>query len=275
MLVFSSAAPAAPAPKTDDIGREPTKAELEAAKEEFSKWGAKYVYWQTWPTDKTEHHFELDKTTTLDTLKHLPEVSFTHVIDLSKVELQDSWLSDLNGLVGLRSVCIFSNPRVTDAWVAGLTGLPHLTRLNLVDCKQVTDTGVKALARAVPLHAVRLIGMDISDEALRVLIRAPRLEELTLESKGVTDSFLKEVGRLHGLRYLDLLLCQGISSNGVQHLAGLKRLTTLSLGWTPVGDEGMKAVAQLENLESLRLLRHVNYGRRSERVVATPETPVY
>ena len=31
--------------------------------------------------------------------------------------------------------------------------------------------------------------MDISDEALRVLIRNPRLEELTLESKGVTDSF--------------------------------------------------------------------------------------
>ena len=255
MLVFSSAALSAPRPKTDDTGREPTKAELEAAKEEFAKWGAKYVYWQPSPTlSKARHCFVFGSRTTLDTLKHLPEVPFAHLIDLSQVEFQDGWLADLPGARGLRAVCINSNPTLTDTWVEWLVGLKRLERFYLFDCKKVTDAGVRALARSETLRAVRLGQMKISEEALRVLIHSPRLEDLSLDwCEGVTDSLLKEVAGLNDLRSLNLFGCEKISSGGVQHLAVLRRLQTLSVGLTKVGDEGMKAVARMESLETLQL----------------------
>src|SRR5581483_7046520 len=128
--------------KSADGDREPTKAELEAAKEEFAKLGAKYEFWRIWSPGKTQHHFKLAKTTTLDTLKKLPDFPFAHFIDLSDVKLNDGWLPDLAGARELRSVCFFSNPSVTDAWVVWLAGLPRLERLCLFDCQLVTDAGV-------------------------------------------------------------------------------------------------------------------------------------
>ena len=89
MLVFSSAAKQHPEHGSGDIGEGTgPRPSWRPRKRSFQSGERSMSIGRPWPTGKTEHHFELEKTTTLDTLKHLPKVPFAHVIDLNGVDLQ-------------------------------------------------------------------------------------------------------------------------------------------------------------------------------------------
>jgi hypothetical protein len=73
---------------------------------------------------------------------------------------------------------------------------------------------------------------------------------LYLDTCGVKDKDLQEVGQLNNLQWLTLYRSE-ISDAGLKHLAGLKKLNRLGLHDSNVGDEGMKIVANFTGLEVL------------------------
>jgi internalin A len=76
---------------------------------------------------------------------------------------------------------------------------------------------------------------------------------LSLVGVPVTDTGLKNVAALKGLKTLNLTVCLGVTDAGLKHLPGLTNLETLNLGYTGVTDKGMKRVAALKGLRTLNL----------------------
>ncbi len=77
---------------------------------------------------------------------------------------------------------------------------------------------------------------------------------LYLDSCGVKDKDLQEVGQLKNLQWLTLYRSD-ITDAGIRHLAGLRKLNRLGLHDSKVGDESMKIVASFAGLEVLGIGR--------------------
>lgn len=76
---------------------------------------------------------------------------------------------------------------------------------------------------------------------------------LSLGQSDLTDSALKEVGRLTNLTWLSLDNT-GITDNGLKALTPLKNLTHLELSGTKISDVGLKEVGRLNALSHLTLV---------------------
>jgi len=76
--------------------------------------------------------------------------------------------------------------------------------------------------------------------------------EVDLSGTKVTDDDLRPLSKLAELRTLNLHRT-GISDAGVEHLQGLRRLTTLTIGDTRITNSGLKALTALPQLELIGL----------------------
>ncbi len=106
-------------------------------------------------------------------------------------------------------------------------GLTSITCLDL-QFSQASDEGVSYLAGSTSLKTLRL-GRGITDAGLAHLAGLTQLTELRLENAG------------------------GVTDAGLTHVARLTNLEGLSLQYTAVGDEGLKALAHLVKLKDLVL----------------------
>ena len=79
------------------------------------------------------------------------------------------------------------------------------------------------------------------------------LWSIALNKQSVADEGLRQVGRLTGLRGLDLCKAREITNTGIGHLAGLAKLKCLDLYSTAVTDAGLIHVRGMMDLEELHL----------------------
>ena len=122
-------------------------------------------------------------------------------------DVTDRGLASVKGLVGLRSLDLFSTG-VTDAGMAELSGLAGLEVVNLAHTR-VTDAGL------VPLRGLK------------------RLRELDLRSTAISDVGLATLAGLEGLRKLDVQGNVAITEAGVKRL--LRANPALSIEYTREG----------------------------------------
>jgi internalin A len=96
--------------------------------------------------------------------------------------------------------------------------------------------------------------LSIPADGFRHLAALPALRKLVVwENDGVTDEALSHIGKLTGLRELEMGDAP-ITSAGVKQLQGLKSLTHLGLGWTKdVADAAVPDLVALPALEVLVL----------------------
>lgn len=90
------------------------------------------------------------------------------------------------------------------------------------------------------------------DGDLPVLLKAPQLQDVSLNGPEVTDRSMKIVGKLHDLRELQLWNTQ-ISDDGLAELASLRKLRLLNLYGTSITSAALPHIAKLESLEHLHL----------------------
>ena len=86
----------------------------------------------------------------------------------------------------------------------------------------------------------------------QVLSDLPRLNDLRLNMRQLTDDGIRPVATLTQLRRLDLC-CSQITDHALPYLAGLRQLRTLDLYSTQVTDEGLEHLRGLKNLEQVKL----------------------
>ncbi len=240
----------------------------------------------------------------LDRLRGLREL---RELDLYFAEFfTDDGVAALAGLQKLERLNL-RGTRVTSRVFEPVSKLVGLRRLD-VSYSQIDDSGVEMLAELPGLEWLSMGGTRIGVVALSSLKALPALRHLDLSGMQRVDSghwgltlsaaVLGELGTLEGLESLNLSGAvlndigadkpglkeeQRQSLDGLEKLAGLRKLEKLDLSRTPVNAAGVRALAGLGQLRELRLALAKNIddavvpvliGMKSLRVVALEGTRV-
>lgn len=112
----------------------------------------------------------------------------------------------------------------------------------------------RAVAQNLPWKEVnlRLLGSNVTDEAIAPLKDVTSLIEVRLGNTKVTDAGLAALKGLTHLQKLGLELT-GITDAGLEHLKGLNHLVYLNLYGTQVTDAGLDALKGMKHLRNLYL----------------------
>ena len=116
---------------------QPTKEQLEDAKEAYAKFGAKYEVTTELKTKQTSHRFVMPTSTTDAELKGLPDLPFSFGLNLSVSQVTDAGLKELKQLKQLNSLEL-SLTEVTDA---GLKELQGTQKTQLARTRECSSNG--------------------------------------------------------------------------------------------------------------------------------------
>jgi len=197
-----------------------------------------------------------------DALAALAEVPTLVRLDLSnRDDLTDHDLAFLELMKWLTAVSLAGCGGITDAAVAHLRGHQALDQINL----QWTNTGdasVSALA-GKPVLARVVLGRRLTDAGAASLRDFPALATsgaldsfLSVSSSRVlTDAALASIGRLTGVRALDLHMSAfgspRYTARGAAHLSGMLGLEELNFYGPLVNDAVLREIAAIPRLRSL------------------------
>ena len=174
-------------------------------------------------------------------------------LDLSRDRISDRGLKELTVLKNLRAL-LLDGSHITAAGLKELASLKHLHTLGLAynEDGPNCDT-LKGLTALPSLRTLHLPGRDLDlppegciDEALQTL-RALNLLHLFDRATGPNGERVSGPEKVVALDLRDLR----VTDDGLKALAVLKNLQTLRLGGTKVTAAGLKALAPLRNLRLL------------------------
>lgn len=176
--------------------------------------------------------------------------------DCTKFAADD--FASLGKLTKLRQVSLGAG--ANDATLRALGAPPELEVLS-TNGLDLTDDGVRLIAAFKKLKNLALFhpGKNFTGAGLDALAEIP-LESLTVAgSTQFADEGMAAVGKLKGLKGFRTWHT-GVTLAGVKQLAGLKNLTSLTLGQrlsykppTTLADDCLPVLAELSSLESLSL----------------------
>lgn len=175
-------------------------------------------------------------------------------IRLRLTKVTDEGMAALSLLKSLESIEI-PGTAVTDAGVAHLTSLPRLQSLGLGvynEGARITDAALAHVGEMKQLRVLDLSGTPITDTGLLSLRGLTRLENLTLDNTKVTNAGLAHLAPLVSLRELRCHIEGHITDEGAKQLSKLRSLRRI-IADLSVGEEGVKALAELPELEDLSL----------------------
>lgn len=171
-------------------------------------------------------------------------------------------------------------PPEPDSPLKYLAGLSHLRELTINQASDGVPASVVAgLGGLAQLRVLDLSQSRVGDDALEAISKLKGLQVLRLRLTGRTEKGLVHLGKLTGLRELDLGANPGLTGASLRHLAPLAKLRVLLLpnctglgdaalgevgkltalerldvaGCATVGDDGVKKLAGLKRLQSLDL----------------------
>ncbi len=204
-------------------------------------------------------------------LRHLAGQENLTFLDLSHTKVTDEGMEFLAGLKQLKRLSLRGTD-VSDAGLKHLTGLEQLTWISLTETR-VIGTGLRPFAGRKSLTIyVASRGAHVTDEKLKALADNEMLYLLTrtsswvkdhptrdedvsglhLEGAPVTDAGLQYLARLANLKSLTLNETK-VTGEGLKHLAGLQHLNRVDLHKADTTAEGLKQLATLKHLTSLNL----------------------
>ena len=128
-----------------------------------------------------------------------------------------------------------------------------LVLLHVADYRELNDAAVAKLTGLEKLRTLRLTNGSITDGAIRTIAEAfPALVELHVGyNTQLTDAATREIAKLQQLENLSLLFCD-FSEFGIWNLTTLPNLRVLDIrGNSRIGDGGLDALAMLPALRSL------------------------
>lgn len=179
-----------------------------------------------------------------DIVAQLKGVSSLKNLNLAHSQITDAGLSHVSAMTGLEILALYGC-NITDKGLAHLGSMPSLKMLNLSGC---------------PPGSIDINNPRISDAGMAHLKRARTLERLDLPNTGISDKGLAHLSELSNLRSLSVGLRTGLSGlpnhygdEGVKSLAKLRRLETLRIGGPHVTDAAMPDIASLSSLRELAL----------------------
>jgi Leucine-rich repeat (LRR) protein len=161
------------------------------------------------------------------------------------------------GLAGLAESTTLESLLAQDFVITNESG-PHLAKLSKLSsleifrCQGFGTDGVLALA-GLPLTRLTLRDLpDVSDPALAVLAKLPRLKRLYLhELASVGDDGLRQLAEAKELEVLDIWSLPKMTDASIAVIAGLPNLKELSVRETGVTEASVDTIAAMPKLQSL------------------------
>jgi hypothetical protein len=138
-------------------------------------------------------------------------------------------------------------------------GLLFAGTLHGADLKSTAAQWIEDLGGTVTRNAegrvtgVNLRGTWVGDSDLRGLKDLPELRTLDLSLTHITDQGMQEMKDLKGITDLNLYFAEYVTDEGIAAIRGWKKLKTLNLHGTKVGDAGLEHIAGISTLESLNV----------------------
>ena len=128
---------------------------------------------------------------------------------------------------------------------------PKHVRKHLVrDAKEIAD--LPSDARSVHLWQLS------DDDFAAVVERCPKLEEVAASTSGkpntdLTDRVFTTASKLTNLRKLQLLQVSQVTGEGIEQLAALRRLESLTINWSQLRPSAYEALPALQSIKTLDL----------------------
>jgi len=146
------------------------------------------------------------------------------------------------------------SPELTDAAMAVVAKFPSLTHLHLHSPK-VTG-GVLAHLKKTKITTLNLSRTKLTAADLPQLRDLSELTEFGVGGTSITDVGLKVVGGFGRLKVLNVPDCPNVTDAGIKHLAGLRNLTYLDIGWNapdvcPLTSATFETIGKLTELNQL------------------------
>jgi len=165
--------------------------------------------------------------------------------------IDDAGMEHIGKLTHLRAL-LLDYLWISEVGLRKLSELKQLEELTLAQTL-VRDDAIAPIARFSKLRKLRLARTGITATGVEKLIELEHLEDLDLsEASQITDEALMHVGRLRGLKRLNLWRVP-VGDRGIAHLAGLTKLEWLNLDDTATSDKGLAAIVGMKNLTFLHL----------------------
>lgn len=186
----------------------------------------------------------------LRSIAELPILEELHVTGGDGITV--AGIARIGGMQSLKSLMLMSDSRnFTDAGIAELAKLSNLTSLDLYMTPKycpVTKSGLNHLNRLTELTFLSIHGGRPDDSVLD-LSALYEIENLTIDIPELRDEDAAFVAKLPNLKWLQGI--QGITNEGMAHVAGLTRLERLGIGGPTVTDEGLRHLRRLKVLNNL------------------------
>ncbi|MCX5770906.1 MAG: carboxypeptidase regulatory-like domain-containing protein [Candidatus Hydrogenedentes bacterium] len=181
---------------------------------------------------------------------NLRELLFEHT------EIRDEGLRHLADMKTLERLCIGCT-QVTPKGLQHLSNLTNLTFLDL-DMIGVTDESLRYLGKLRKMEFLDLWMTEIGNQGLAFIVRAmPNMRVLGISTTYVTDVGVRALQNLPNLEFLDLE-ASPVGNEGMQYVGRLTGLRHLELLHTRVTEEGLPHLLNLTNLTYLRLPNTIN-----------------
>ncbi|MFO0957985.1 MAG: hypothetical protein U0800_11245 [Isosphaeraceae bacterium] len=197
----------------------------------------------------------LEELTLTKSLASLREDVLEGVTNVDFTLTDGSGLGPLSKLPRFRKL-LLSSPNLGDSGMEEIGRFQHLQELIIGESPFVTDDGLRAIANLRDLERLCLFDLaTVTDGGISHLGRMNALRDLTLDNlPGITDTGISHLGGLKKLQSLSLRQLR-IDGSTLAELAELEHLAHLSLGDTPISDNGLLAAAAIRSVKGLGVFR--------------------
>lgn len=193
------------------------------------------------------------------------------------VGIYDNRIKPFRGVQGNRTKPKDKDVYITDAALARLAALPSLRTLALEGQHKLKGPGIARVCMSTPLRDLKLAGMAISNDMLRLVCKAPLVSLQLNWSQTFNGDGVKAIASCQTLRQVSLIGCSHLQDFWIANLSGMKNLEVLDLstignhaifsamprGLLPAEEPGSgvtdRLLKKLERLPKLREL-HLNGG---------------
>lgn len=179
----------------------------------------------------TSHGFDLlAKYTKLDSLEYcdkpLNAETISNVIRLQHLaglkvgnttDIAPESLVNLSKLHDLRVLGVVRTP-LNESALKAISQIKSVRALELTGCTGLDSNALKHLLRLPELDYVILDGTDVTDQALAVLIKHPRLTNFSLKWTGVSDAFVDQLQNMPTLLALDVRHAKNVTPQAIGRL---------------------------------------------------------
>jgi hypothetical protein len=150
-------------------------------------------------------------------------------------------------------------------WLCGNYAYDHIDVVNFdfLNNVKARDGDLPVLLKAPQLQDVSLNGPEVSDQSLKIVGRLRDLRELQLWNTQVSDDGLAEIAHLRKLRLLNLHGTP-LTSAALPHIAKLQSLERLHLWNTSISDQNLELLADLKQLRQLYLPSGVSFEKAQQ-----------